>query len=572
METLPATLQTAFETLPRDDVLVERVGGVWTATSTATLRRRIGRVAAGLRASGLRPGDRVALLAPNCVDWVVADLGILFAGCVVVPIFATQALDQVAFILAHSESALLFVDTPARAGVLRDRAGVRIPIVAFDEETQDGLRAFEERGAAGCALPPIAPDDLAVLIYTSGTTGEPKGVMLSHRNLATTMRNAFDYAFPTLTGGDNTLTILPFAHIYEHIVLYGKLVRAVSLHICRDGANLLRDLLDVRPVLMTAVPRIFEHVLAGILMKAKTAGGLRARLVPWALGAGREYMRALHFGHPSRAARLRYAVAHWLVLRKLRPLLGLRELRFFVSGSATLHVDLALTFAAADIVIVEGYGTTECSPVISVNRLEDNRLGTVGKPIPEVEVRLDADGEILVRGPGVMLGYYRDDAANVAAFDGAWYRTGDVGEFDADGYLRIVDRKKELFKTTSGKFIAPSRIESALARSPFIAQVAVVAEGRDMPAALIAPNRPYVRSELGIDAAEPDDVLWLRDDVRALIRREVATYSRDLAPYERIRHVALLPRDLTIEDGELSPTLKLRRRVVEARFASLIGT
>jgi long-chain acyl-CoA synthetase len=572
METLPAILQTAFEKRARDDVLVERVAGVWTPTSTATLRTRIARTASSLHASGLRAGDRVALLSPNCIDWVVADLGILFAGCVVVPIFATQALDQVAFILNHSQSAILFVDTPARRNVLRDRAGIRIPIIAFDDETEEGMAAFETRGTERFEAPAIGPNDLAVLIYTSGTTGEPKGVMLSHRNLATTTKNAFDYAFPALSGGDNTLTILPFAHIYEHIVLYGKLLRAVSLHICRDSTNLLRDLQDVKPVLMTAVPRIFEHVLGGILMKAKSAGGLRAKLVPWALRIGREYMRAFHFSRPSLVARMQYALAHRLVLRKLRPLLGLSELRFFVSGSATLHVDLALTFAAADIVIVEGYGTTECSPVITVNRLQDNRLGTVGKPIPHVDVRLAPDGEILVRGPGVMLGYYKDDAANAAVFDGDWYRTGDVGEIDADGYLRIVDRKKELFKTTGGKFIAPARIESALARSPFIAQVAVVAEGRDVPAALIAPNRPFVRSELGIDAVEPDDTLWLREDVRALIRREVATYSRDLAPYERVRHVALLPRDLTIEDGELSPTLKIRRRVVEERFTSLLDT
>jgi long-chain acyl-CoA synthetase len=234
-------------------------------------------------------------------------------------------------------------------------------------------------------------------------------------------------------------------------------------------------------------------------------------------------------------------------------------LRFFVSGSATLHLDLTLTFAAADISIVEGYGTTECSPVISVNRLEDNRLGTVGKPIPHVDVRFASDGEIFVRGPGVMLGYYRDDAANASAFEGEWYKTGDVGERDAEGYLRIVDRKKELFKTTSGKFIAPSRIESALARSPFVAQVAVVAEGRDAPAALVFPNAEYVA---GLSAAE----------VHRLIKREIANYSRDLAPFERVRQVALLPRELTIEDGELSPTLKLRRRVVEERFGSLLDT
>jgi len=559
MTTLPAMLQTAFEKRPRDEVLVERVDGRWTPTSTAALRERIARVASALRGRGLEQGERVALWSPNRVDWVVADLGILYAGCVVVPVFATQALDQVAFIVRHSESRLVFVDTQARAALLRRRIGPEIEIVVFDDDGPNGLRALESAGTPTWNIPSIEPTDLAVLMYTSGTTGEPKGVMLSHANLATTTANAFDYAFPTLTGGDNTLTVLPFAHIYEHIVLYGELERAVSLHICRDPANLLNDLRDVRPVLMTAVPRVFEHVLAGILMKARSAGGLRARLVPWALTTGREYMRARCFGRPSLAQRLLYAIARRLVLRKLRPLLGLDRLRFFVSGSAPLHVDVALTFAAADILIIEGYGTTECSPVISVNRLEDNRFGTVGKPIPQVEVRLAEDGEILVRGPGVMLGYYKDDEADAEAFEEGWYRTGDVGERDDDGYLRIVDRKKELFKTTSGKFIAPSRIEAALSRSPFIGQVAVIAEGRDAPAALISPNREYVA---GMSESE----------IRTLVRREVAAYSRDLAPYERVRRIALLPRDLTIEDGELSPTLKVRRRVVEARYGSLIDS
>jgi long-chain acyl-CoA synthetase len=564
MDTLPAMISEALDAHARPDLIVERVGERWSPTSTARLRERIRRVALGLRSVGLNAKDPIALLASNSVDWIVADLGILFAGCVVVPIFSTQALDQIGYILAHSESRALFVESAVRAHALRERLGLGIPIFAFDDP--EGLAALEERGArieasqpelSGTFAASATPGDLAVLMYTSGTTGEPKGVMLSHRNLVTTTRHAFAYAFPALSGGECTLTILPFAHIYEHIVLYGKLTRAVSLHICRDGANLLRDLHEVRPVLMTAVPRIFEHVLAGILMKARSEGGIRARVVPWALAAGREYMRVVTGGgSPSLAQRLQYAVARRLVLNKFRALLGLSELRFFVSGSASLHVDLSLTFAAADITIVEGYGTTECSPVITVNRLADNRLGTVGKPIPKVEVRLDPDGEVLVRGPGVMLGYYKDEAANAAVFEGDWYRTGDIGTLDADGYLRIVDRKKELFKTTSGKFIAPSRIESALMRSPYISQAVVLAEGRAAPAALISPKWEYV------DAP--------RDQVRALIRREVAQYTKDLAPYERVHHVALLPRDLTIEDGELSPTLKIRRRIVEERYAGLL--
>ncbi|MBV8353752.1 MAG: AMP-binding protein, partial [Candidatus Eremiobacteraeota bacterium] len=335
--------------------------------------------------------------------------------------------------------------------------------------------------------------------------------------------------------------------------------------------DLLADLRDVRPVMLTVVPRIFERVLAGIVGKAKEEGGLRARLVPWALAVGRDFMRAKHFGPPpSPALRLQYGLAHALVLRKIRPLLGLDRLKFFGSGSAKLHLDIALTLAAMDIPILEGYGPTECAPVLTVNRIETNRYGTVGRALPNLELRLAEDGEILARGPNVMLGYYKDPEATAAAIVDGWYHTGDVGEFDADGYLHITDRKKEIFKTSQGKFVAPSRVEAALKRSPLIAQAIVVGADRPFPAALIAPNWPMVRKDLALGDEAAHEELAARADVRALIEAEVLAQTADLGRYEQIRLVALLPRELTIEDGELSPTLKVRRRIVEHRYAGLI--
>lgn len=580
MQTLPEMLRAAFEAHDRPDLIVERVGGVWTPTATAHLQERVERVALGLCAMGLGAGDRVALIAPNRLDWIVADFGILFAGCVVVPIFPTQALDQVQYILAHSEAGAIFVDTPERARTIREATGTKIPIVVFDSPGDDGLHALETRGAAigatqserlaGYAAA-LNPDELAVLIYTSGTTGEPKGVMLSHRNLVSTTLSAFEAVFPSVGKNDRVLTVLPFSHIYEHHVLYGMIARGVALHICADHTKLVEDLREVRPVVMTMVPRIFERMLASIVTRARSAGGARAKLVPWALRTGREYMRAKHEGRrPGLGLALGYVLARALVLRKLRPLLGLDAARYVVSGSAALHLDIALTFAGAGLTIVEGYGATECSPVITVNRFEGNRLGTVGTPIDIVELKLAADGEILVRGSGVMLGYYKDERANEIAFTDGWFRTGDIGELDDAGRLRIVDRKRELYKTSGGMFIAPARIESALKRSAFIAHVAIVAEGRPHPSALIVPDWPNVRAELGLPAHVASDQIAGDPRLRELLGREVTACTGDLARHERVLHFSILPRDLSIEEGELSPTLKVRRRVVEQRYADLI--
>src|SRR5581483_12281143 len=285
--------------------------------------------------------------------------------------------------------------------------------------------------------------------------------------------------------GSNVLSILPFSHIYEHMILYGYMLRGMHHYIAHDVEKLLDDLRDVHPVTMTAVPRLFERVIARIVGTAKTEGGLQAKVVPWALNVGRDYMTAKTRGKdPGAALSLQYRVAHSLVLRKIRPRLGLDKLVFFVSGSAPLHVDVAMTLLGCDIPIVEGYGPTECSPVVTVNTFENNRYGTVGKPIPGVEIAIAPDGEVLVRGPGVMLGYYRNESATMQALRDGWYHTGDVGEIDKDGFLRITDRKNELFKTSGGKFIAPSRLESAIKRSVYANQALIVGEGRAHPVAL----------------------------------------------------------------------------------------
>ncbi len=578
-ETLPQLVRSALEP-PRDDVLNERVDGVWTPISSARLLERIENVACAIRASGIAPGDRVALAAHDCIDWLVTDFGTIFAGCVVVPIYPTQALDHVAYILRHSEAKLLFADSGATLERVRGSGAGVDRAVVFDSAGDDGLAAFEGRGAAartGTADIPAAyeaalhPDDLAVLIYTSGTTGDPKGVMLSHDNVGFDARSALKCGLDGLVEGNPVLSVLPFSHIFEHTIAYVYLLARVRYFICHDTGELRDDMRDVRPSVMTSVPRIFDRVLAGVSGRAMKAGGLQGKLVPWALAAGRAYARAMAFGgRVSPALALRYAIANRLVLRKVRAALGLDRMKFFVSGSAALHVDTAMTFLGLGVPIMQGYGLTETSPVITASRLSANEYGASGKPIPGVDVRVAEDGEILTRGRHVMRGYYRDPDATAATIVDGWLHTGDIGEIDALGFLRITDRKREVFKTDTGKWISPARIESAIKRSVFVAQAMVVGSGRPHPAALVCPNWDLLRIELTLPAEAPPETLAAREDVKAFVSRLVEKQTRELATFEQVRRVIVIPHEFSVEGGELSPAMKIKRRVVETRYAPAI--
>lgn len=579
-ETLPNLIRRTLAQ-PRDEALVERVDGAWKATSSETLLERVQNVACAIRAAGLVAGDRVALISHNCVDWIVADFAALFAGCVVVPIYPTQALDHTAYILEHSGARLIFVDSAATLGHLNE-SGVTLPrVVRFDEAGAGGLAAFEAAGAVIRAANPelpaayeatLVPDDLAVLIYTSGTTGAPKGVMLSHDNLAFDAQVSLACGFEGIEGGRDVISVLPYSHIYEHTLIYIYLVAKVRYFICHDPNELLHDLRDVRPSEMTAVPRIFDRVLAGVKGQARSAGGLQARLVPWALAVGRRYMFSKTFGPPARPwLSLQYAVAKQLVLGKIRHALGLDRMKFLTSGSAPLHLDTAMIFLGLGVPIMQGYGQTETSPVTSVSRLSQNEYGAVGRPISGVDVRIADDGEILVRGRNVMQGYYRDPETTAVAIVDGWLHTGDVGDIDDAGFLRITDRKNEIFKTSTGKWISPARIEASIKRSIFVTQAMVLGSGRSFPIALICPNWPLVRLEVSnLPSDATPEMLVARDDVRAFITREVHKQTRGLASYEQIRRVIVVPREFSVEGGELSPSMKIKRRVVEQRYAGEI--
>ena len=437
-----------------------------------------------------------------------------------VPIYPTQALDQVGDILRGSGAKLLFLDRPATRKRMLD-AGIDLPTtICFDGSDGGNLAALE--GEAGEPVTHNAqPDDLAVLVYTSGTTGAPKGVMLSQHNIASNARSSPGLIADVLPGGDDVLSSAAArAHLRAHDLLWLLFWRHSVIHFSAGPQALLADLRTVRPRLFLAVPRIFERLLASIVGKARSGSRVQARLVPWALRAGCTAMRYRMRGQfiPPHHY-VAFLVARALVLRRFRPLLGLDRLEFSVSGSASLHTDVIATLLAAGIPVMEGYGLSECSPIVTCNIPSRHRYGTVGSTIPDVDVRLADDGELFVRGPNVMQGYYNDPEATAAVMHDGWFATGDVGTLDKDGFLRIADRKKELFKTSGGKYVAPARVEAAIMRSPYVNQVVVFGNGRSHPGALVSPNWPLVRPLLEI----PDDVATEKaaelDSVRTLLTR-----------------------------------------------------
>ncbi|HVG30145.1 MAG TPA: long-chain fatty acid--CoA ligase, partial [Pyrinomonadaceae bacterium] len=518
----------------------------------------------------------------------VVDLAILSLGAVNVPIYTTQAPDQVRFILEDSGARLLFVS--GRKVFRHARPGIDPVelenVVFFDTDaasSREGsltLFELEQRGAEldraepevfGRVLNAVGREDLATIIYTSGTTGEPKGVMLTHEAFASNVVSITG-ALP-IRPTDIALSVLPLSHIFERTVFYVFCWNGVSVAYAPSFDVVGEYLREVRPTIMTAVPRLFEKVFHKIVKKGTGEGGWRSKVFNWALGVGQRYAELADKGEAvPPLLEIQQEVASRLVFSKWREGVGGR-LRFFVSGGAALSPVLSYSFLGAGVKILQGYGMTETC-VVSANRPEDNRVGSVGLPFPGVEVRVDADGEILVRGPNVMSGYYNHPAETAAVFtEDGWFKTGDVGRMDDRGHLYITDRKKELFKLSNGKYVAPQLVESLIKQSQYVSQVVVVGAGRKQPAALIVPDWEALSSALPTPQAEEHTqrVAWSRSpEAVKLVQRDVSELTKTLADYERVRRVALLPEDFSIDGGELTPTLKVKRRVIDEKYSGLI--
>ncbi|HEV2915777.1 MAG TPA: long-chain fatty acid--CoA ligase [Pyrinomonadaceae bacterium] len=586
--TLPKLCLAAIRQYAKADALNHKRGGEWINIPAETFIERVRAVAVGLASLGVKAGDRIGLLSENRPEWSITDLAILSLGAVNVPIYTTQAVEQVRYILEDSGARLLFVSgrkvfKHARAGIESVEQLERI--IFFDAEAAEGteramtLDALENRGAERDRREPeiydrfvegVGPEDLATIIYTSGTTGEPKGVMLTHDNFVSNVLT-ISREFP-ISDTDISLSVLPLSHIFERTVFYVFCWNGVSVYYAASFDQVGEHLREVRPTVMTAVPRLFEKVYHRIVKKGTSAGGWKSRVFTRALAVGQRYAEVKDRNERvPPLLEIQQGIANWLVFSKWRAGVGGR-LRYFISGGAPLSPALSYAFLAADIPILQGFGMTETC-IVSANRTEDNRVGSVGLPFPGIDVRLAADGEILVRGPNVMRGYYNHPESTRSAMTDGWFATGDVGRMDERGHLYITDRKKDLFKLSNGKYVAPQLIESLVKQSEFVNQVVVVGAGRKQPVALVVPDWESLASAMGANSApnaERRAELSREPAAIKIVQRDVAALTASLADYERVRRVALLPEEFSIDGGEMTPTLKVKRRVIDEKYGALI--
>ena len=588
----PSTLADVFRQAAarhnRIDALNFKAEGRWRSISSAAILERAGNIALGLYAVGLRPGDRAAILAPNSPMWTLADAGCQFASVVDVPIYTTLAAATIKFILNNSGTRVLFIQDRAsydRISDIRAECAALETVVFFDGGPDEvpgavSLDEFERSGAELASERPellgeisaaATPGKVATLIYTSGTTGEPKGVMLTHANIISNVIDAGEKY--TFSAADTPLSVLPLSHIFERSAMYLYILNGMAVHYAESVERAPDNLREVRPTIFVGVPRIFEKVYARAKLKAAQSGGVKEKIFDWAIETAKDYAQHNEHREPIPVSlKLRHFIADRLVYSQLRKFFGGR-LRCCITGGAALPDDIYLIFTGAGIPILQGYGLTETSPVITSNNPIDVKLGTVGKPIRNFKVRIAGDGEIEANGPGVMLGYYNNEAATHDAFtDDGWFRTGDIGHLDDDGFLVITDRKKELFKTSGGKYIAPSPIEQMIRSSRFVSQAILVGNERKFAAALIVPNFEMLASyakHKGLNLSTPGEFCKNRRIID-LFERQVAATTQGLAQFETVKKIALLENELTVDGGELTPTLKVKRRVVDQKYKDVI--
>jgi long-chain acyl-CoA synthetase len=561
----------------RDRVMLQRGAQGWVPISSTEIYRGVVAVARALESWGVRKGDRVAILSENRPEWTITDFAALALGAVTVPIYATQTAEQTAFIINDSGARVIALSTKNQLekvlSIQSQTPLERILVMdAVETERAVQMRKLISQGPSDADAEfdararSIAPDDLATIIYTSGTTGASKGAMLTHGNMASNIARSME-AFDFGSKGEVSVSFLPLSHVTARHVDFALLYRGVVLAYCPDIVHLARALAEVQPAIFVAVPRVYEKIRHQVILRA--ASFPNSTVYHWALSVGRAHRAETLAGtQPTTRA---WKLANRLIFSKVRAGMG-GKAEEFISGGAPLGRELAEWYADIGIAIHEGYGLTETSPVIAVNTPAANRLGTVGKPLPNIEVRIADDGEVLVRGPSVFQGYWNRPEETQAAFVDGWFKTGDIGHLDSDGYLSITDRKKDLIKTSGGKFIAPQPIENSLKLNPLIGTAVVFGDRRKFPAVLISPNFPVLEDwarENEVDFASREALVVIAK-VRALYEGIVEEQNRNLARFERLKRVLLVPEEFSAADGTLTHTMKVRRRGIEDRYRTLI--
>ena len=565
-----------------NQALITKYNGEWIGTSTEEYIAKANKISRALLRMGVNPNDKIALISTsNRTEWNIMDIGILQIGAQDVPIYPTISEEEYAYVLNHSESKYCFVsdeEVLAKVNKIKDQVPSLQEVYSFDQimNTKNWSELLElgedesNQGEVDRIKDSISEDDLATIIYTSGTTGRPKGVMLSHKNITS---NAINSAtrLPLDKGSNVAISFLPVCHIYERMLLYMYQYAGVSIYFAESIDKISDNLKEVRPHVMSAVPRLLEKVYDKIIAKGSDLSGIKHKLFYWAVELGLEWEPYERNGW---WYEFKLKIARKLIFSKWQEALGGR-LKVIASGSAALQPRLARVFNAAGIGVMEGYGLTETSPVIAVNDMRNNgfKIGTVGKALPETNVKIAEDGEIMIQGPQVMIGYYKDEEKTKEVLtEDKYFHTGDIGEIDSEGFLKITDRKKEMFKTSGGKYVAPQIIENAIKQSRFIEQIMVIGEGQKMPAALIQPNFEFIQEwakRKKINLGSTNEEIIKNRDVNDRIQEEVDFYNERFGKWERIKQFRLTPDVWLVESGHLTPTMKMKRKVIKEKYQDL---
>ena len=571
-------------------ILMYKTEKQYRGISYSECRRKVELFALGLSSLGVRRKDTIAIISENRPEWVIADMGIVLLGAVDVPIYPTLTAKQIEFIFKDANITVAVVSNQSQFNKvmkIKDQVKTLRRVILMTEKTDaaadDEVISFpgvyeigkkfekENRDFISDAIKQVKPDDLLTIIYTSGTTGDPKGVMLSHRNLVSNMTASA--AIIPFSTEDVFLSFLPLCHSFERMAGYYTAMACGATVAYAESPETVRDnLLEIHPTVVTTVPRLFERIQSRLQKQIDGSSPAKQKIFYWAVNTGRQYAAARKSGSVNPVLKAQYALADMLVFRKLKERTGGR-IRFFVSGGAALPRELGEFFEAVGITIIEGYGLTETSPVLSANRLDDYRFGTVGKPIPGVSIKIAEDGEILAKGPNVMLGYYNNKKATEEVIDKeGWFHTGDIGGFDSHGMLMITDRKKHLFVSSGGKNIAPQPIENLFLQSKYIDQFVLIGDKRMFLSALIVPEFDAIQEYADRNKIPYTSIAELvrNPEIYLIIEKEIQSLQKDLANFERVRKFVLLDRQFSIEEGEITPTLKAKRKIIEERYALVI--
>jgi len=566
-----------------------KVNDKYTGISYTKLKEETELLAFGLASLGLKRREKIALVSENRPEWVYTDMASHILGAINVPIYPSLTSATIEFMLNNSESKGIVVSTKFQLNkILKIRNKCRylkfIIIVNekdFDPSIKD-LHTFKQIQEMGLdykmrnqnfideSMSLVNEDDVCTIIYTSGTTGEPKGVLLTHKNIMSNVMSALE-AFP-ITDEDVFLSFLPLCHIFERMAgYYCAFAAGASVYYAESIEKVAANLIEVKPTLMTAVPRLFERIHSRIIRNVESQSEKKQKIFYWAMEVGKEFASAKKTDKIPLALTIKYKIAKKLVLNKLLERMG-GKIKFFISGGAALPREMGEFFEAAGLIIIEGYGLTESSPVLAANRVDDYKFGTVGKPLANVEIKIAPDGEILARGPNIMQGFYKNKKDTAAMLKDGWLYTGDIGVFDADGFLMITDRKKNLFKTSAGKYIAPTHIESTFLASKYIDQFILIGDRRMFLSALIVPDFEAIKEYADANKISYTDEknLVKNHEIYKLLEDDMSKFQKKLANYERVRKFVLLEKPFTINSGEITPSMKLKRKVVESNYNELI--